>query len=118
MIPGNFRWPIITWTKNRVHHVARANIKILLLIVVQIVPMGKNRPLPSMQIVKIVVQGNTVFQPNCVKIAEQENIAEVQTEQIVNVILASRVDIHRKLGMHDVLAVVQVNTKILPLINV
>ena len=106
MIPGNFRWPIITWTKNRVHHVARANIKILLLIVVQIAPMGKNRPLPSMQIVKIVVQGNTVYQPNCVKIAEHANIAEEQTERIVNVILVSRVDIHRKLGMHDVLAVV------------
>ena len=97
---------------------ARANTKILLLIVVQIVPMGKNRPLPSMQIVKIVVQGNTVFQPNCVKIADQDNIVAVHLEQIVNVFLAPRVNIHRELVIQCVHHVVQVNTKILPLITV
>ena len=89
---------------------ARANIKILLLIVVQIAPLGKNRPLQSMQIVKIVVKGNTVFQPNYVKIADQDNIVAVQ--QIVNVILAPRVDIHRDLVIQCVHHVVQVNIKI------
>ena len=97
---------------------ARANIKILLLIVVQIAPLGKNRPLQSMQIVKIVVKGNTVFQPNYVKIAEQENIAEVQTEQIVNVFLAPRVNFHRELVIQCVHHAPPVNTKILPLMNV
>ena len=89
---------------------ARANIKILLLIVVQIAPMGKNRPVQLIRTVKIVVQGNTVFQPNYVKIADQDNIVAVQ--QIVNVILAPRVDIHRDLVIQCVHHVVQVNIKI------
>ena len=89
---------------------ARANIKILLLIVVQIAPMGKNRPVQLIRTVKIVVQGNTVFQPNYVKIADQDNIVAVQ--QIVNVILAPRVDIHRDLVIQCVHHVVQANIKI------
>ena len=97
---------------------ARANTKILLLIVVQIAPMGKNRPVQLIRTVKIVVQGNTVFQPHCVKIADQDNIVAVHLEQIVNVFLAPRVNIHRELVIQCVHHVVQVNTKILPLITV
>jgi len=72
--------------------------------------MGKNRPVQLIRTVKIVVQGNTVFQPNYVKIADQDNIVAVQ--QIVNVILAPRVDIHRDLVIQCVHHVVQVNIKI------
>ena len=65
-----------------------------------------------MRTVEIVMQDNTVLQPHNVQIADQDNIVAVHLEQIVNVILAPRVDIHRDLVIQCVHHVVQVNIKI------
>jgi len=80
---GNFRRELLG---PRVRHVDQVNIKILLLIVVHIVLVVKYRPVQLMRTVIIVVQDNTVLQPQYVQIADQDNI--VSNRQIVNVLIA------------------------------